>query len=167
MRRRELLVLCVALAGCTGGGGDSGSGDGDGAGDERDDTYLTAFDDALAEADLEVLSLEVVQGVVELAYVPAEASEDGVEESIRDVGFAFYQRVRGGWDVDRLDAEVHVDDEVVATWEMRRAWIEAYLDGELSREELEARVEASVEEQESGATSRRPGRGPPRPRTGR
>ena len=68
-----------------------------------------------------------------------------VEASVDDAARAFFDRVYGGWDVIGLDATVRIDGEVVATWRMEQSWIDAYLDGEMTREELAGKVEDSVE----------------------
>lgn len=57
----------------------------------------------------------------------------------------------GGWTARLLDASVYIDGSLVATWRMETAWIDAYLDGEITRDELGERVAASVERYDDGA----------------
>ena len=141
MRRRSYLLAVAAglpLAGCTGDDGtETPTERGDGA-------YADAFRDALEEKGHVVRDLSVGERVA-LTYTPREPTEEGVRESIDDVARAFFDRVYGGWDVAGLDAEVRIDGVVVATWRMEQSWIDAYLDGEMTREELAGKVEDSVE----------------------
>jgi hypothetical protein len=149
-RRRYLAGIAVAtaapVAGC--------SGDGDGAATvtNRGDVYRGAFIDAVESDGHDVTTL-TVDTRVDLEYTPAEASEPGVRQSINDVARAFFDRVYGGWDVEGLDAGVQVNGSLVATWNMERAWIEAYVDGDISREELGRRVEDSVERRDRPSPS--------------
>ena len=141
MQRRSYLLAVTAgllLAGCTGDDGtETATERGDGA-------YADAFREALEEEGHVVHDLSVGERVA-LTYTPREPTEEGVRESIDDVARAFFDRVYGGWDVAGLDATVRIDGEVVATWRMERSWIAAYLDGEMTREELAGKVEDSVE----------------------
>ncbi len=136
LRRRCLVVAAVAVAGCSGSASETPTGD--------DDAYRTAFREAVERAGHTVRSLSVGDRV-RLVYSPAEASEAGVRTSVEDVSRAFFDRVYGGWEPAGLDARVRIDGDLVATWRMERAWIESYLDGDIDREELAARVEDSVE----------------------
>lgn len=149
MLRRRYVALCAlgvggGLAGCTNGDGDPGSGG---------DVYERAFREALTEENVEIHTLQNDERRVELVYSPGglgpDADEDDyrarVEETINVVARAFFDRVYGGWEVDLLDATVRVEGSVVATWQMRREWIQGYLDGDLTRDEMGAKVEASVE----------------------
>jgi len=149
-RRRYLAGIAVAtaapVAGC------SGDGDGPATVTNRDDVYRDAFVDAI-ERDGHVVATLAVDTRVDLEYTPAEASEPGIRQSINDVAKAFFDRVNGGWAVEGLDAGVLVEASVVATWNMERAWIEAYLDGDISREELGRRVEDSVERRDRRSVS--------------
>lgn len=142
-RRRYLAGIAVAtgtvpLAGCSGNGNGAATVTNQGA------VYREAFVDAIERKD-HVVREVTVETRVALTYAPAEASEEGVERSIRNVARAFFDRVNGGWDVEGLDARVTIDGDLVATWNMERAWIEAYVDGDITRAELGDRVEASVE----------------------
>jgi len=141
VQRRSYLLAVTAglpLAGCTGDGGEETPTE------RGDGVYADAFRDALAEKGHTVRDLSVDERV-DLAYVPREPTEKGVRESVDDAARAFFDRVYGGWDVAGLDATVRIDGEVVATWRMERSWIDAYLDGEMTREELAGKVEDSVE----------------------
>ena len=135
-RRRCLALATVALAGCA--GDDAGTP----TDTEGSDAYRTAFVDAVGQDGHAVRELSVDDRVA-LAYAPEEPSEAGVAESVDDVARAFFDRVYGGWPVTGLDARVVVEGSLVATWRIERAWIESYLDGDIGREELAARVEAS------------------------
>lgn len=150
MRRRRYLaawtVIGGALAGCT--GDDSGTTETEAAAAQT--AYEDAFREALAREDVEVRELAYDDGRVRLGYRPAEPSEAGVEESIEVAARAYFDRVYGGWNAARLDASVYVDGLLVATWHMETAWIDAYLDGEITREELGERVEDSVERYDDG-----------------
>ena len=141
-RRRYLAWIAVAtavpVAGC------SDAGDGAATVTNRGDVYRDAFVDAVERAGHAVATL-AVHTRVDLEYTPAEASEPGVRQSINDVARAFFDRVYGGWDVEGLDAGVRIEGSIVATWRMERSWIEAYVEGDISREELGQRVEDSVE----------------------
>ena len=149
-RRRYLAWIAVAtaapVAGC--------SGDGDGAATvtNQGEVYRNAFVDAI-ERNGHVVATLAVDTRVDLGYTPAKASEEGVGESINDVARAFFDRVNGGWAVEGLDAGVLIEASVVATWRMERAWIEAYVDGDISREELGQRVEDSVERRDRPSPS--------------
>lgn len=142
MQRRSYLLAVAAglpLAGCSGD-------DGTETPTERGDGIkANALRDAVESEGHAVRDLSVDERV-DLAYTPREPTEEGVRESIDDVARAFFDRAYDGqWGVSGLDAAVHIDGEVVATWRMEQSWIDAYLDGEMSREELAARVEDSVE----------------------
>ena len=141
MRRRSYLLAVAAglpLAGCS-------DDDGAGTATERGDgVKADAFREALEEEGHAVRELSVGERVA-LTYTPREPTEKGVRESVDDAARAFFDRVYGGWDVAGLDAAVRIDGEVVATWRMERSWIDAYLDGEMTREELAEKVEDSVE----------------------
>lgn len=149
-RRRYLAGIAVAtaapVAGC--------SGDGDGAATvtNQGEVYRNAFVDAV-ERNGHVVETLAVDTRVDLEYTPAEAPEEGVGESINHVARAFFDRVNGGWAVEGLDAGVLIEASVVATWHMERAWIEAYVDGDISREELGRRVEDSVERRDRPSPS--------------
>ena len=141
MRRRSYLLAVAAglpLAGCSGDGGEETPTE------RGDGVYAGAFRDVVEREGHAVRELSVGERVA-LTYTPREPTEEGVRESIDDVARAFFDRVYGGWDVAGLDAEVRIDGEVVATWRMERSWIDAYLDGEMTREELAGKVEDSVE----------------------
>ena len=141
MRRRSYLLAVAAglpLAGCS---GDNGAGT---ATERGDGVKANALRDAVEREGHAVRELSVGERVA-LAYTPREPTEEGVRESIDDVARAFFDRVYGGWDVAGLDAEVRIDGVVVATWRMEQSWIDAYLDGEMTREELARKVEDSVE----------------------
>lgn len=151
MRRRRYLLACsslgTALAGCTGGSsGDATETEAAAA----QTTYEDAFREALGREGIEIRDLTYDDGAVVVAYVPAEPTEEGVEESIQVAARAYFDRVYGGWNADRLDASAYVDDSLVATWHMETAWIDAYLAGEITREELGQRVEDSVERHDDG-----------------
>lgn len=142
MRRRRYLVglstaTGLALAGCT---NDDDS--------DPNEAYRNAFRSVLTDDGHTIREFEVDGGVVDLEYVPAEPTEEGVEASIQTIARAYYDRVYGGWDVDRLDAAVYVDGSLVATWRMESAWVQQHRDGDISRDELGEKVEASVEEYE-------------------
>jgi len=149
-RRRYLAGIAVAtaapVAGC------SGDGDGSATVTNRSDVYRDAFVDAI-ERNGHVVATLAVDTRVDLEYTPAETSEEGVGESINHVARAFFDRVNGGWAVEGLDAGVLIEASVVATWNMERSWIEAFVDGDISREELGRRVEDSVERRERPSTS--------------
>ena len=134
LRRRWLVV--AAVAGCSGGTDDTPTDD--------SDTYRMAFRAAVERAGHAVRSLSV-DDRVRLVYSPAEPTEAGVRASVEDVSRAFFDRVYGGWEPAGLDARVRIDGDLVAVWRMERAWVESYLDGDIDREELAARVENSVE----------------------
>ena len=142
MQRRSYLLAVAAglpLAGCS---GDSGA---ETATERGDGVKANAFRGAIEEEGHAVRELSVGERVA-LAYTPREPTEEGVRESIDDVARAFFDRAYDGqWGVSGLDAAVRIDSEVVATWRMEQSWVDAYLDGEISREELAARVENSVE----------------------
>ena len=136
LRRRVLVVAAAAVAGCSGSADDTPTDGGD--------AYRTAFRAAVERAGHAVRSLSV-DDRVRLVYSPAEPTEAGVRASVEDVSRAFFDRVYGGWEPAGLDARVRIDGDLVAVWRMERAWIESYLDGDIDREELAARVENSVE----------------------
>ena len=141
MQRRSYLLAVAAglpLAGCS---GDDGA---ETATERGDSVKANALRDAVESEGHAVRELSVGERVA-LTYTPREPTEEGVRESIDDVARAFFDRVYGGWDVAGLDATVRIDGEVVATWRMERSWIAAYLDGEMTREELAGKVEDSVE----------------------
>lgn len=154
MRRRRYLEVVglaassAAVAGCSGDDGTATgpdrNDDGMATATERNDVYRAAFRDAV-ERDGHAVEALAVETRVALAYSPAEPTEDGVRESLTDVARRFFDRVDGGWDVEGLDARVYVDGGLVVTWRMERAWIEAYLAGDITREELGRRVEGSVQ----------------------
>ena len=142
VQRRSYLLAATAglpLAGCT-------DDDGTETPTERGDgVKANALRDAVESEGHAVRDLSVDERV-DLAYTPWEPTEEGVRESIDDVARAFFDRAYDGqWGVSGLDAAARIDGEVVATWRMEQSWIDAYLDGEMSREELAARVEDSVE----------------------
>jgi hypothetical protein len=139
VRRRSLLALgAVALAGCSGSDAETPTETG------PDDAYRAAFVEAV-ERDGHAVGELSVDDRVTLTYSPDEPTEEGIGESVDDVARAFFDRVYGGWAVAGLDAGVRVDGDPVATWRMERAWIESYLDGDIGRDELAAKVERSVE----------------------
>lgn len=155
MRRRCYLSLCglaagSSIAGCT-TIGDGGNSNGDGGG--GDGAYRGTFRDSLTREGVEIRELTTDGGRVELVYAPGDLPDDGseeayetrVQETVETASRSFFDRVYGGWTVDRLDATVRIDGSVVATWRMDREWIERYLDGEYTREEMARRVEESVE----------------------
>ena len=149
-RRRYLAGIAVAtaapVAGC------SGDGAGPGTVTNQGEVYRNAFVDAI-ERNGHVVATLAVDTRVDLEYTPAETSEEGVGESINHVARAFFDRVTGGWAVEGLDAGVLIEGSVAATWNMERSWIEAFVDGDISREELGRRVEDSVERRERPSTS--------------
>ncbi|WP_254840217.1 hypothetical protein [Natronomonas marina] len=148
-RRRYLAGLALAAvpatAGCSSDGGDPATET------EDNEVYSNALRDAVESDGHAVRKLSVGERAT-LAYSPAEASEAGVRASVSDVARAFFDRVYGGWAVAGLDARVRVDGTLVATWRMERAWIESYLDGDISRDELGTKVENSVERRVGTAT---------------
>lgn len=151
MLRRRFVALCAlaasgGLAGCTNDDGEDDSG-------STGSVYRQAFRDALTDEGIEVRALTNEDGRVELTYAPgglgSDADEDDyearIEETVGIAAEAYFDRVYGGWDVTRLDATVEVEESVVATWRMESEWIQRYLDGDISRDELGAKVEESVE----------------------
>ena len=151
MRRRRYLAW-IAIATAAPAAGCSGEGDGPATVTNQGDVYRDAFVDAIERDGHDVTTL-AVDTRVDLEYTPAETSEEGVGESINHVARAFFDRVNGGWAVEGLDAGVLIEGSVVATWNMERAWIEAFVDGDISREELGRRVEDSVERRDRPTTS--------------
>lgn len=148
MQRRRYLSLCLAGAAVTTAGCSS-----DGGADTtpRDAVYGDAFREELTDEGITIRTFSTASGTVTLEYEPSNPTEDGVRESINTTARAFFDRVYGGWHVERLEATVFVDGTVVATWEMRRRWIEAYLDGDITRDQLGEKVEASVERHDEAA----------------
>ncbi|MUV87226.1 hypothetical protein GJ631_11785 [Natronomonas sp. CBA1123] len=148
MRRRQYLAgLSLAssalLAGCSGSDDTTATPD-----SESSDIRREAFREALTENGITVRELAVDdESHVNLEYEPAEPTEESVRNSIDAAARAFFDRVYGesGWAVERLDARVVIDGTLVATWQMESEWIEQYLEGRISREEMAARVENSVE----------------------
>ncbi len=143
MRRRR-YVAGIALAAAAPLAGCSGNGNGAATVTNQSAVYREALVNAV-EDDGHVVRDVTVDGRVALTYSPAEGTRDGVEASIRDVSRAFFDRVYGGWTVEGLDARVRIDGTLVATWRMERRWIESYLAGDITRDELGQRVEESVE----------------------
>jgi hypothetical protein len=142
MHRRRYLAglatgLGLTLVGCT-GSQPSTEGDPNGA-------YRNAFRSALTEADITIRNFAVSEGVLDLEYAPAEATEASVEESVRTIARAYYDRIYGGWDVERMEAAAFVDDSLVATWRMESEWVQQHLDGDISRDELGEKIQGSVE----------------------
>lgn len=158
MRRRPYLAACAVLvapaAGCT--GDDSTEATETEAAAEQT-AYEDAFRDALAREGIEILELAYDDGRVILDYEPAEPTEAGVEESVEVAARAYFDRVYGGWSAQLLDASAYVDGSLVATWRMETAWIDAYLAGDITRDELGRRVEDSVERHD-GASDGESGR---------
>lgn len=153
MRRRRYLVGCALvagapLAGCT---GDTSEPTETEAAAEQT-AYEDAFREELAREDVEIVALGYDDGRVTLEYEPPEPTEESVEASIEVGARAFFDRVYGGWTADRLDASVFVDGSLVATWHMDTEWIDAYLAGEITRDELGERVEGSVERYDEAAS---------------
>lgn len=150
MRRRRYLVGTVLavtpLAGC------SGNGNGAATVTNKSAVYREAFVSSIEDHDHVVRDV-TVDSRVALEYSPAEASESGVAASVQDVARAFFGRVNGGWTVEGLDARVVVDGTLVATWRMESRWIESYVDGDITRDELGRRVENSVERKGPAATT--------------
>lgn len=150
MDRRRYLALLAAgspLAGCTGDQGPDVGSDADDSEVRRD-----ALREALVREDIEVHELRVDGERVDLVYSPPApedadeaAYEQQVEETIEVTARAFYRRVRGGWDVEGLDATVRVDGSVVATWRMESEWVAQHRSGDITREELREKIEATVE----------------------
>ena len=143
MQRRSYLLAVAAglsLAGCS---GDDGA---ETATERGDGVKANAFRKAIEEEEGHTVRELSIGERVALTYTPREPTEEGVRESIDDVARVFFDRAYDGqWGVSGLDATVRIDGEVVATWRMEQSWVDAYLDGEMSREELAARVEDSVE----------------------
>lgn len=138
MRRRQYVALAVAaLAGCTTTDDDD---------DDRSHVYEHAMQSALEDDGATVHELSVEENVAEIEYTPAEPTEESIQASIETGARAVYDRVYGGWDVDRLDARVVVDGELVVTWHVEREWVEQHRAGEISRDEFGRLVEDSVEE---------------------
>lgn len=140
-RRRYLAGLSTALglafAGCTGSGTEQS---------DPNEAYRNAFRTTLTDEGITIRRFEVGEGgVVELEYAPADATEASVEESVRTAGRAYYDRVYGGWDVDRLDATAFIDGSLVATWRMESQWVRQHRDGDISRDELGEKIQATVE----------------------
>lgn len=159
MRRRSYLALLgvatAGAAGCTGGG----AGDDDGG--QALDARKSTFRDHLEDAGMEVLELAIEDdGTVTLEYEPGELTPDAdeaqiearIEETVDGAAHSFFDRVYGGWDVEFLDASVFVAGTLVVTWHMDGDWIDEYLAGAITREEMADRVEASVEQHEEGGT---------------
>lgn len=138
-RRTYLAGACLALAGCSGS-----------EGRQRDDSevYRSALRETLEADGITVRDITVEDAVVDLEYEPAEPTEESVEESIHTTARAYYDRVYGGWEVDRLNSGVHVDETLVATWHMESQWVQQHRDGDISRGELGEKVEETVEQHE-------------------
>lgn len=150
LRRRYLTSLALALggpalAGCAGSDDDAGV-------ERHSEGYVAAFRDALEDEGHEVHELVIEAGVVQVEYAPAELTEEAIEESIRTGAYAYWERVHGGWKVDRLEARVVVGGDLVATWRVETEWVERHLAGDISRQELAAKVEASVERHDDEST---------------
>ncbi len=150
MERRRYLVGCGTILGVITGCTTNEPDDGD---DTSNAVYREAFRDALTDDDIEIQTLTNTDGRVELVYSPGSIQPDAtapeiearVEETVYIAAEAFFDRVYGGWAVDFLDATVKIQDTVVATWHMDSEWIDGYLAGEYSRNDLIEMVEASVE----------------------
>lgn len=140
MRRRRYLAGLAALSGlCLAGCTD------DQPETDPNEAYRNAFRTALTDAGITIRTFEVRGGVVDLEYVPAEATEKSIEESIQTAARAYYDRVYGGWDVDRLSAAAYIDGSLVASWRMESEWVQQHRDGDISRSELGEKIRATVE----------------------
>lgn len=140
MRRRRYLagvstVFSLAVLGCTS----------DEAESDPSEAYRNAFRTTLTDEGIAIRRFEVNDGVVALEYVPADATEASVEASVETIARAYYDRIYGGWEVDRLDAAAFIDGSRVATWHMESRWVQQHRDGDISRDELGAKIEATVE----------------------
>lgn len=142
MRRRRYLAglsatVGLAVVGCTSNESNANA--------DPNEAYRNAFRTTLTDEGISIRQFAVNDGVVDLEYVPAEPTEEGVENSIHTTARAYYDRVYGGWDVDRLEAAAFIDGSLVATWHMESRWVEQHRDGDISRDELGEKIEATVE----------------------
>lgn len=142
MRRRRYLsglssAIGFSLVGCT-STNDEQEGD-------PNEAYRNAFRTTLTDAGITIRTFEVSDGVADLEYVPAEATEASVEESVQTAARAYYDRIYGGWDVDRLEAAAFIDGTLVATWRMESEWVRQHRDGDITRDELGEKIQGTVE----------------------
>lgn len=139
-RRRYLAGLSTAvglsLVGCTSNEPENG---------DPNEAYRNAFRTTLTDAGITIRTFEVNDGVVDLEYVPAEATEASVEASVQTAARAYYDRIYGGWDVDRLEAAAFIDGSLVATWRMESKWVRQHRDGDITRDELGEKIQGTVE----------------------
>lgn len=157
-RRALLAVGTAALAGCnTGSPRTTGT-----ASDtptrtprsDRSDPSATprptpgsrdSFAAYLDRRSVRVRALDRENERVTLRYVSAGDS-DRLSAEIGTVAGGFLREVEEGWGVSRLDATIVTsEDEPLARWHVRSAWLEQYRTGEISGSELSLKVLDSLE----------------------
>ena len=118
-----------------------------------DEMWISLMKTTLISQGIDVDSIKVANGrdkggnkVVIVAYISHAYDEKGVVGEIGSVVGAFLAAKMKGWDIDELIGVIgDTNGQAVGTWYCDKKWVEMYIQGELSMEELGMKVVQTIE----------------------
>lgn len=131
-----------------GPGADAPEPDEASASEEYSDAELLVFFETITSHwGVDVTSTEMVDDEFVVEYSVDDATEDEATAEMRAVIGVYIDIVESGLESERMDVtEVDEDDDSDrAYWQMESEWAEAYIDGELTEEDVLERVLETVE----------------------
>lgn len=118
------------------------------------ETHRGAFRAFLEANGLEIVELTPLpdERRVRLRYVSRKQEYQEIGAQVGMIAGGFFRRIGKGWEMDRLDATIlDPDENPRATWFAKRKWFEAFLNKEITAEELSLRVLDTLEPVNEGA----------------
>ncbi|MFP9193428.1 hypothetical protein [Natronosalvus vescus] len=133
-------------------GGENESESADGMTQSQDTSELSVRLDAMETtlADEHGIEIQAVydteRGVIEVEHVTDTRSQNAYAEDAREITAAYGDLIQDGYDVDRMAVSVMPSSNgpTVASWHVEQAWAEAYMEGELSEDELADRIQETA-----------------------
>lgn len=137
MNRRKFVTAAstavgLGVAGCLGGD--------DGDVPDTDEEHLTELRAEINDRGVEILELELEDGIVDVEH----GYEEQPNDAVANVAMAFVERIIDDWDVDRLDGVLHENDGDDWIWYAESEWAEAYADGEIGADEYGQKLRESL-----------------------
>jgi len=133
MQRRSLLLgVVVFSSGCLGSGNPSG------------EKYRKSFISYLESADVEVVSLDQSDTMVDLRYIPKGSQYQEIGSEIGAISGGFVREIENGWSANQLNSEIVSEDNTIASWHIKPAWIEEFRNSEMSPNQFTLRIIETV-----------------------
>jgi len=118
-----------------------------------DEMWISLMKTTLIRQGIDVSSIRVANGrdnggnkVVIVAYISHAYDEKGVAGEIGSVVGTFLGAKMKGWDIDELIGVIgDTNGQTVGTWYCDKEWAEKYIQGEMTLEDIGAKVLQTIE----------------------